>query len=148
MSIMSQDLSFNNTEANFSTQAVIIPKNEKLSNNNVTTQKAEEGASINDKFLQLSASKETSPKNADEVSEEEVKEALEVVSTYIKNAFKDVAFSNDTNSGKTVIKVTDKETQELISQFPSDKILSMAKKIKSLHQEIEAVSGLLVDRHV
>jgi flagellar protein FlaG len=144
---MSQDLSFNNTEANFSTQAVVIPKNEKLSNNNVTAQKVEEGA-ISDKFLQFSADKETSPKIAGEVSEDEVNEALEVVSTYIKNAFKDVAFSNDTNSGKTVIKVTDKETQELISQFPSDKILSMAKKIKSLHQEIEAVSGLLVDRHV
>jgi uncharacterized FlaG/YvyC family protein len=47
-----------------------------------------------------------------------------------------------------VITVTDKKTQEVINQFPSEKIISMAEKIQALHQEVESISGLLIDSHV
>lgn len=84
----------------------------------------------------------------DEPSEDEINNALGIVSNFMAATLKNIDFSNDSSSGKTVIKVFDKETKELISQFPSDKIISMAEKIKSLHQEIESTSGLLVDNHV
>ncbi|MBU2869977.1 flagellar protein FlaG [Colwellia sp. E2M01] len=79
---------------------------------------------------------------------EEVDKALEVVASFLQNTSKQVDFSSDNNAGKIVITVTDKDTQEVINQFPSEKIISMAEKIQSLHQEVESISGLLVDSHV
>lgn len=84
----------------------------------------------------------------EEVTEEEVAQALEVVSSFINSTQKQVDFSRDNNAGKLVITVTDRETQEVINQFPSEKIISMAEKIQALHQEVESISGLIIDSHV
>lgn len=80
--------------------------------------------------------------------EEEVEEALEVVSSFINSTIKQVTFSHDKNAGKMVITMLDKETQEVINQFPSEKIISMAGRIKELYQEVESISGLIIDSHV
>lgn len=83
-----------------------------------------------------------------ESSEEDINKALEVVSSFMNNSNKQVAFSNDDTSGKTVITITDKETQEVINQFPSQKLISMAERIQDLHREAESISGLLIDSRV
>jgi len=82
------------------------------------------------------------------VSSEDVEKALDIVASFLNSTLKQVDFSSDNNAGKTVITVTDKETQEVINQFPSEKIISMAEKIQALHQEAESISGLLIDSHV
>jgi flagellar protein FlaG len=66
----------------------------------------------------------------EEVSNVEVEEAIEVVSSFINSTLKQVAFSRDNNAGKMVITMIDKETNEVINQFPSEKIISMAERIK------------------
>jgi flagellar protein FlaG len=66
----------------------------------------------------------------------------------MNNTNTQVAFSNDNSSGKTVIIITDKETQEVINQFPSKKLISMAERIQDLHREAESISGLLIDSRV
>ena len=86
--------------------------------------------------------------SVEEVTEEQIEEALETVSDFLSNSYKHVGFSSDDSLGRTIIKVTDKQTQELISQFPSEKALEIAAKIKNLHTEVEDVSGLLLDKHV
>jgi len=83
-----------------------------------------------------------------DISEKEINKALEVVSSFMRSSNKQIAFSNDNSSGKTVITITDKKTQEVINQFPSDKIISMAERIKDLHREAESISGLLIDSRV
>lgn len=90
----------------------------------------------------------TSAKQEKEVSENDINKALEVVSSFMNNSNKQIAFSNDNTSGKTVITITDKKTQEVINQFPSDKIISMAERIQDLHREAESISGLLIDSRV
>jgi flagellar protein FlaG len=84
----------------------------------------------------------------EEISNTEVEEAIEVVSSFINSTLKQVAFSRDNNAGKMVITMIDKETNEVINQFPSEKIISMAERIKELHQEVENISGLMIDSHV
>ncbi len=83
-----------------------------------------------------------------EISDVEMEHALEIVSSFINTTMKHVNFSSDNSSGKMVIKVIDRETQEIIQQFPSEKIVSMAIKIQDLHQEVEGVSGLLIDSRI
>lgn len=87
-------------------------------------------------------------KNKAVVSEQEINQALEIVSNFMHNSNKQVEFSKDNSSGKTVIIITDKETQEVINQFPSEKIISMAKRIQNLNMEAESISGLLIDSRV
>jgi len=82
------------------------------------------------------------------ISAEDVNKALDIVASFLQSTSKQVDFSSDNKAGKTVITVTDKETQEIINQFPSEKIISMAEKIQALHQEVESISGLLIDSHV
>jgi len=156
VSIMSQDLNVNSRENSFASQAGVVANNEKIRNNKLTNQEAQERVNLNEKTTAVNQGKtdEISNKAFEEniseekISEAAIQEALDVVSEFMSNSFKHVGFSNDSSSGKTIIKVIDKETQELISQFPSDKMLTMAEKIKNLHQEIEGYSGLLVDSHV
>ena len=83
-----------------------------------------------------------------EAYEDDIIKALEIVSSFMKSSNKQISFSNDNSSGKTVITITDKKTQEVINQFPSDKIISMAERIQDLHREAESISGLLIDSRV
>tara|TARA_R110002012_G_scaffold242832_1_gene417305 strand:+ start:5346 stop:5780 length:435 start_codon:yes stop_codon:yes gene_type:complete len=139
------DININPRENNF-TSPITINNSEKVSNNK---HEVEESVTLNDKGIAIEQTETNANSTLEKkISESEIQEALDVVSAFMSHSFKHVGFSNDTSSGKTIIKVIDKETQELISQFPSDKMLTMAEKIKSLHQEIESVSGLLIDSHV
>lgn len=83
-----------------------------------------------------------------DITPEKLEKALDIVATFLHNTLKQVDFSSDNQAGKTVITVIDKDTQEVINQFPNEKIISMAEKIQSLHQEVESISGLLIDSHV
>ena len=84
----------------------------------------------------------------EDISSKDVEQALDIVASFLHSTSKQVDFSSDNKAGKTVITVIDKETQEVINQFPSEKIISMAEKIQALHQEVESISGLLIDSHV
>ena len=140
------NININQRENNFTSPITPINNNEKVSNNKL---EAEESVILKDKDIALEQAEVNANSTLEkQISESEIQEALDVVSAFMSHSFKHVGFSKDTSSGKTVIKVIDKETQELISQFPSDKMLTMAEKIKSLHQEIESASGLLIDSHV
>tara|TARA_R110001583_G_scaffold9788_2_gene45901 strand:+ start:18269 stop:18706 length:438 start_codon:yes stop_codon:yes gene_type:complete len=104
------------------------------------TQKSDEKSIIAERMVESTKQKE--------VSSEEIEKALDIVASFLHSTSKQVDFSRDNKAGKTVITVIDKETQEVINQFPSEKIISMAEKIQALHQEVESISGLLIDSHV
>lgn len=52
----------------------------------------------------------------------------------------DLRFSVDHDTGRTVVKVTDANTQEVIRQIPAEEILQLAK-------EIDRMQGLLFHKH-
>jgi uncharacterized FlaG/YvyC family protein len=104
------------------------------------TQKSDEKLTIAERIVETTKQQD--------VSSEEVGDALDIVASFLHSTSKQVDFSRDNKAGKTVITVTDKKTQEVINQFPSEKIISMAEKIQALHQEVESISGLLIDSHV
>ena len=49
---------------------------------------------------------------------------------------------------KTVIKIFDSESNELIRQFPSEEILSIAQRIIELQQDISQKTGILLDENI
>lgn len=57
-------------------------------------------------------------------------------------------FSTVEESGRTVIKVIDKENDDVIRQIPSEEFIQMAQKISDLSQELNSTQGLLFDSTV
>jgi len=81
-------------------------------------------------------------------SEVLVEQSIESVANFVNSVNKNVDFLVDEDSGRTIIKVIDVESQELIKQFPSEEIISMAKRIKELQEQITSKTGLFLDENV
>ena len=152
---MSQDININSSQSenSYTNKAANFANSQQLRNSNVNSDNTKKDGISDDNITDVEETKNALVKSSETsmseaISDEEINEAVEVVSAFMNNSFKHVGFSSDNSSGKTIIKVVDKETQELISQFPSEKMLAIAAKINGLHLEIEDASGLLVDNHV
>ena len=79
------------------------------------------------------------PKNAVEKSMEppepsakELQEALDIIEQAIRTTTDELNFSIDEESGRTVVKVIDKTTDEVIRQFPSKEVLDIARALDKL----------------
>jgi flagellar protein FlaG len=70
-------------------------------------------------------------------SVEELQTAVEKIQEFIHKAASDIEFSIDEDSGRTVVKVIDRETEEIIRQIPSQEMLDLA-------QALDKLQGLLI----
>lgn len=72
------------------------------------------------------------PGSADEaVDTERVESAVSKISDFVQNFQRDLQFSVDQDSGRTVIKVVDSETEQVIRQIPSEETLRMVEQLDS-----------------
>jgi len=77
-----------------------------------------------------------------------VSEAMKTISEFINMPVRTVNFTQDDGSEKTVIKIYDSENNELIKQFPSEEILSIAQKIIELREDVSKKTGILLDESI
>jgi flagellar protein FlaG len=84
----------------------------------------------------------------EENKREELESAFEIVSDFMKLYSRNVNFSLDDESDKTIIKVFDSDSKELIKQFPSEDLLELARKIYDVRQDIDLKSGIFLDEKV
>lgn len=70
-------------------------------------------------------------------TQQQIGEAAKLLKEYVKPVAQNLQFSMDEDSGKTVIKVVDSETQQVLRQIPSEEMLKIAKTLDRLQ-------GLLV----
>jgi flagellar protein FlaG len=68
---------------------------------------------------------------------EELQTAVEKIQEFIRKTTSDIKFSIDEDSGRTVVKVIDRETQDVIRQIPSQEMLDLA-------QALDKLQGLLI----
>lgn len=78
----------------------------------------------------------------------ELKDAVETIASFMNISSRNVNFQQDDSSDKTIIKIFDSNTKELIKQFPSEEVLDIAKKIVELRQDVGAKTGILLDEKV
>ena len=69
---------------------------------------------------------------ATEMSVEEVEAAVEKLNEFMENGQHNLNFSVDKDTENLVVKVMDKNTQEVIRQFPSEETLKLAKHIEGM----------------
>lgn len=72
---------------------------------------------------------------------QKLQDSVEALNEFIKPQNTTLQFSIDDESDTVVVKVTDKETKEVIKQFPSEEALELAKALDKL-------KGLLVQQKV
>ncbi|NQZ86948.1 MAG: flagellar protein FlaG [Colwellia sp.] len=77
-----------------------------------------------------------------------VSDAMKTISEFINMPVRTVNFTQDDGSERTVIKIFDSESKELIKQFPSEEILSIAQRIIDLQQDISQKTGILLDENI
>jgi flagellar protein FlaG len=91
---------------------------------------------------------EAEAKKSEENSEQELDVAYKEISEFMNLYNRNVNFSTDEKSDKTIIKVFDSDSKELIKQFPSDDLIELAHKIKELRQDVDLKSGIFLDEKV
>lgn len=88
------------------------------------------------------------PVNELEPTAAEVDDALNVVNKAAVFEQRSLSFMMDEASGRSIIKVIDRSTEQLIRQIPSEELLKVAQDIKRLQEEMGQSIGFLVDRQV
>ena len=76
-----------------------------------------------------------------QVSEEKVREVVEQLNNHAQSINRDIHFSVDDDSGRTVIKVFNSETAELVRQIPSEEVIKLSETIR---ESIEGGTGVIV----
>jgi flagellar protein FlaG len=65
-----------------------------------------------------------------EAQRQEIQQAVRQMNDYVQNIQRDISFSVDEDTGRTIISVKDSQSGELIRQIPREEILDMAKSLK------------------
>ena len=90
-----------------------------------------------DKPVQSQSTVSASEARNEPVSREQLNQAIKATKDFVGPINSSLDFSVDEDTGSVVVKVIDKETKEVIRQFPSEEMLSIAKALDS-------IKGLLV----
>jgi flagellar protein FlaG len=72
---------------------------------------------------------------ARKVDSEKLQETVREMNQKVQNLRRNLQFSIDDQSGRTVIKVIDSETHEVVRQIPSEEILNVAHRLMELNEE-------------
>ncbi|MBL8497611.1 flagellar biosynthesis protein FlaG [Nitrosomonas sp. JL21] len=80
----------------------------------------------------------TAPVKPDRSKPEQVKDAAQQIEQFTQNIAQNLKFSVDEDTGKTVVKIVDSQTQEIIRQIPSEEAISIARTL-------DKVQGLLLN---
>lgn len=65
----------------------------------------------------------------DPTGEKQVKEAVGNLNDFVQKLSRTLQFSVDEESGRTVIKVVDSETKQIIRQIPPEEVLALAQNL-------------------
>jgi len=76
---------------------------------------------------QVNKPKETAEEK--ETSKQNLDNAVKQLNTYVQSINRNLEFNIDNDSGQTVVKVIDAETDELIRQIPNEEALHIAKQL-------------------
>ena len=77
-------------------------------------------------------------------SEQALDAAVKQLNSYVQSVNRNIEFNIDNDSGKTVVKVIDSETDELIRQFPDEEALYIARQLNDASGGNSLASGLLL----
>ena len=81
------------------------------------------------KQSELSAKTEAKTEAKAETETEDLSSAIAKISEHVQNVQRDLVFSIDEESGREVVTIKDAKSDEVIRQYPSEEILSLARNL-------------------
>jgi len=84
-------------------------------------------------------------------SREEINKAVSEINLHVQSLNRDLQFSVDEELGglgRTVVKVLDSETKEVIRQIPSEEVLKIARQLKDMIETNSSTEGLFFKEQV
>lgn len=70
--------------------------------------------------------------NKEASAPDEVRKSVEAMNDFVRTINSDLKFSVDEDTGKTVVKVVDQATDQVIRQIPAEEVLAIAKALDKL----------------
>lgn len=83
-----------------------------------------------------------------EANQEDVKNQIEELQQFNQNIDRTLQFKVDEELGVTIVRVIDKETDELIRQFPPEELINLSRRLKELNEQSSGNSGVLLQEKV
>ncbi|MBR9791053.1 MAG: flagellar protein FlaG [Gammaproteobacteria bacterium] len=91
-------------------------------------------------------------KSADNYNREEqapeLDGAVREIQSFLQTQNRNLAFSVDEGTNRSVVTVKDSTSGDVIRQIPSDEVLRLAERIKDLQQDIGSSVGVLFNKQV
>jgi len=84
--------------------------------------------------------KQPSKSDTSAVNSQDVKQAAEKLNEYVQVIRRDLKFSVDEDTGRTIVKVIDSRTGELIRQIPDEEVIAISKLVS---EQLEQADGIL-----
>ena len=75
-------------------------------------------------------------------------DAISRVESFLQGQNRNLAFSIDENTERSVVTVLDSDTGDVIRQIPSEELLVLAKRIQELQQDVGSRVGVLINNQV
>ena len=82
------------------------------------------------------------------MTEDAVRQAISDVESFLKVQNRDLAFSIDEDTARSVVTVIDGQSGDVIRQIPSEEVLALAERIQELHQDVGASVGVFINNEV
>ena len=73
--------------------------------------------------------------NSVEAGQEQLEETVEELNQMVQSVRRNLQFSIDKESGRTVIKVIDSDSEEVIRQIPPEEVLALARRLVDMVEE-------------
>jgi len=81
---------------------------------------------------------------------DEITKAVEQLNSHVQTLNRDLQFSveEELGLGRTIVKVLDSETKEVIRQIPSEEVIKIAKQLKEIIDTNSSSGGLFLEEQV
>ncbi|MGX5174560.1 flagellar protein FlaG [Aliikangiella sp. IMCC44653] len=81
-------------------------------------------------------------------AEKEAASEIEELQNFNQSIDRSLQFKVDEELGVTIVRVVDKQTDELIRQFPPEELINLSKRLKELNEENVGSRGILLQEKV
>lgn len=81
-------------------------------------------------------------------SEQNINSQIKELQEFNQNINRSLQFKVDEELGVTIVRVVDKDTDELIRQFPPEELLNLSKRLKEVNEEISSSKGIFLKENV
>ena len=83
-----------------------------------------------------------------EANKDDVRDQIEEIQQFNQSIDRSLQFKVDEELGVTIVRVIDKETDELIRQFPPEELINLSRRLKELNEQNTGNSGVLLQEKV